>query len=101
MEKMNIFMDTHDRADGTFPAGLTAEQFAGFFAGYQEACLAEGVVLLKVDVGLDAGRAFCLTMARDAEAVRRAHDRVGLPYASITEVQVATPGSVFFRAGAA
>lgn len=101
MEKMKIFMDTHDRADGTFPVGLTAEQFSAFFAGYQEACLAEGVVLLKVDVGLEAGRAFCLSMAPDAEAVRRAHDRVGLPYASITEVRVATPGSVFFKAEAA
>lgn len=101
MEKMKIFMDTHDRADGTFPAGITSEQFAAFFAGYQEACREEGVVLLRVDVGLEAGRAFCLSMAADAEAVRRAHDRVGLSYASITEVKAATPGSLFFKAEAA
>lgn len=101
MDAMKIFMDTHDRADGTFPVGITTEQFAAFFAGYQDACRAEGVVLLQVDVGLEAGRAFCLSLAPDVEAVRRAHDRVGLPYATITEVKVATPGSVFFKAEAA
>jgi hypothetical protein len=36
-------------------------------------------------------------MAEDAEAVRRAHERVGLPYDSITEVATATPGDTFFR----
>lgn len=101
MQPLKLFVDTHDAADGTFPVGLTAEQFAGFFAGYQEACRAEGVTLIEVEVGLEAGRAFCLTMAPDAEAVRRAHERVGLPFASVTEVRTAQPGSIFFKAEAA
>jgi hypothetical protein len=44
------------------------------------------VVPLRVHVGYDEGRAFCFTMAPDADAVRRAHERVGLPFDSITEV---------------
>lgn len=101
MERMRFFVDTHDKASDTFPAGLTPEQFEVFFAQYETACRAEGVVILQVNVGLEAGRAFCMTMAPDAEAVRRAHDRVGLPFGSVTEVRSATPGSVFFKRDAA
>jgi len=101
MNPMRLFVDTHDVAKDTFPPGLTAEQFEGFFAQYQQACLAEGVVLLNVEVGLEAGRAFCLNLAPDADSVRRAHDRVGLPFDSITEVKSASPGTLFFRQGAA
>lgn len=101
MEKMRLFVDTHDQSKGTFPNGLTTEQFEGFFAQYEAACQAEGVVILQVNVGLGDGRAFCMTMAPDAEAVRRAHDRVGLPFDTITEVQSASPGTVFFKRAAA
>lgn len=101
MEKMRFFVDTHDKANGTFPDQLSPAQFAGFFEQYQEACRAEGVVVLQLNVGLGDGRAFCFNMAPDADAVRRAHERVGLPFDSITEVQSATPGDIFFRAGAA
>ncbi len=101
MQVMRFFIDTHNQGDQTFPAGLTAEQFEEFFAGYEQACLAEGVVLLRVHVGIGEGRAFCFTMAPDAEAVRRAHDRVGLPFSEITEVTTATPGDLFFRRKAA
>lgn len=96
MERMHLFLDTHDVEKNTFPSGLTEEQFRGFFTGYEEACRAEGVVLLEVNLGLAAGRAFCLTMATDAEAVRRAHTRAGLPFDSITEVRTASPGALFF-----
>lgn len=95
MDAMKFFMDTHDREHGSFPAGLTEDQFAGFFPQYQEACRQEGVVLLAVNVGLADGRAFCLTMAPDAEAVRRAHQRVGLPFDTITEVRAVTPADLF------
>lgn len=101
MQAMKFFIDTHDQNDKTFPSGLTTEQFEGFFAQYEQACLAEGVVLLRVHVGFGEGRAFCFTMAPDAEAVRRAHERVGLPFNEITEVTTATPGDVFFRRQAA
>jgi hypothetical protein len=35
-------------------------------------------------------------MAPDADAVRRAHDRVSFPFDSITEVTTTTPGDIFF-----
>ena len=101
MQAMRFFIDTHDKTRQTFPDGLSAEDFEGFFALYEKACAAEGVVLLRVHAGLAEGRAFCFTMASDAAAVRRAHDRVGLPFDSITEVTTATPGDAFFRRKAA
>lgn len=97
MQAMRFFIDTHDRERETFPPGLTPEDFEGFYANYEQACYAEGVVPLRVHVGYEDGRAFCFTMAPDAEAVRRAHARVGLPFDSITEVRTATPGDTFFR----
>jgi hypothetical protein len=35
-------------------------------------------------------------MAPSAEAVKRVHERVGLPYQEITEVVTSTPGDLFF-----
>jgi hypothetical protein len=101
MKAMKFFIDTHDQAEQTFPAGLTTEQFQEFLANYEQACLAEEVVLLRVHVGMGEGRAFCFTMAPDADAVRRAHERVGLPFSAITEVTTATPGDIFFSRKAA
>ncbi len=97
MQALRFFVDTHDRAKQTFPSELTEQQFEAFFAQYERACAAEGVVPLRVHVGLEAGRAFCFNMAPDADAVRRAHERAGLPYDSITEVSTATPGDLFFH----
>jgi hypothetical protein len=97
MQPMRFFIDTHDRSRNTFPGALSAEQFESFYASYEQACYSEGVVPLRLHVGLEEGRAFCLNMAPDAEAVKRVHDRVGLPFDSITEVTTATPGDAFFR----
>ncbi len=97
MQALKLFLDTHDRDHKSFPENLTPAQFEGFFAQYEEACYAEGVIPVRVHVGYGEGRAFCLTLAPDAEAVRRAHARVGLPFDTITEVQTATPGDTFFR----
>ena len=97
MQTMRFFVDTHDRTKQTFPPQLTPDDFRGFYAQYEEACAAEGVVTLRVHVGFEEGRAFCFNMAPDAEAVRRVHERVGLPYDSITEVTTATPGDMFFK----
>ncbi len=99
-EPMKFFIDTHDARHGTFPAGISAEAFAGFHAKYDEACRAEGVVSLRIHVGFGEGRAFCFTMAPDADAVRRAHERVGLPFDEITEVSTSTPGDLFFARAA-
>lgn len=97
MQKMRFFIDTHDRARQTFPAGLTPADFEGFYAKYEAACYDEGVVPLRTHVGFEDGRAFCFNMAPDAEAVRRVHDKLGLPFDSITEVTTATPGDMFFK----
>jgi len=101
MQPLRLFIDTHDRTKGTFPETFAPDQFNPFFASYEEACRAEGVVTLRVHVALEEGRAFCLNMAPDADAVRRAHERAGLPFDSISEVQTATPGEIFFLREAA
>ena len=97
MPKMRFFIDTHDTATGTFPAGLAPDDFAGFYAKYEAACYDEGVVPLRTHVGFADGRAFCFNMAPDAEAVRRVHDKLGLPFDAITQVTTATPGDMFFK----
>lgn len=97
MQTMKLFMDTHDRAKQSFPEDLTPEQFAAFLPEYEQACHAEGVLMLRIHVGYEDGRAFCLNMARDADAVRRAHARVGLPFDSITEVTTATLTDAFVK----
>lgn len=101
MKPMRYFLDTHDRQLGTFPEQLTPAQFEAFFTQYEQACQAEGVVALRTHLSYEAGRAFCLNLAPDAEAVKRAHARVGLPFDSIVEVTTATPGDTFFRRQAA
>jgi hypothetical protein len=101
MKPMRLFLDTHDRTKKTFPEKLSAEDFEKFFALYEKACYEENVVILRTHVSFEEGRAFCLNMATDAEAVRRAHERVGLPFDSIVEVTTATPGDMFFQRKAA
>jgi hypothetical protein len=97
MQPMKFFVDTHDQRKETFPAGTTREEFAQFFAKYEHCARQEGVVVLRVHVGIEEGRAFCFSMAPSAEHVKRAHDQAGLPFDSITEVSTATPGDLFFR----
>lgn len=97
MQPMRFFVDTHDRSRQTFPDKLTPAEFEVFYTKYEQACLEEGVVPLRVHVGYAEGRAFCFNMATDAAAVRRAHEKVGLPFDSITEVTTATPGDMFFQ----
>ena len=94
-QPLRFFIDNHDAANGTLPAGLGPEQFAAFYPAYEEACRAEGVVPVRVHIGYGDGRAWCLNMAADAEAVRRAHQRVGLPFDTITEVLLAGSGDAF------
>jgi hypothetical protein len=101
MQPMRLFIDTHDKANKSFPDGITPEQLEGFFEQYEAACRAEGVIIVRLHVGYKDGRAFCLTMAPDADAVRRAHERVGLPFDTISEVETASPADTFFRRKAA
>jgi hypothetical protein len=97
MKPMRLFLDTHDRSRQTFPAKLTPGEFEVFFAKYEKACYDEGVVPMRVHLSYNEGRAFCLNMAPDVESVKRAHEKVGLPFDSITEVTTATPDDTFFR----
>lgn len=97
MQPLRLFIDTHDQSRQTFPARLTPEQFAAFFEQYERACYEEGVVPIRIHLSYEEGRAFCLNLAADAEAVRRAHLKVGLPFDSIVEVTTATPADTFFR----
>jgi len=97
MTQMRFFVDTHDRTRGTFPAEFSAKDFEAFFEEYEKACAAEGVVVLRLHLSIEEGRAFCFNMAPDADAVRRAHDRLNFPFDSITEVTTATPGDIFFH----
>jgi hypothetical protein len=96
MQTLKFFIDTHDRRSQTFPAGLSKQEFSDFFAKYQKACEEEGVVVLRTHVGMEDGRAYCFNMAPSAEHVRRAHEKAGLPFDSITEVSTVTPGDLFF-----
>jgi hypothetical protein len=98
VKSLHFYMDTHDVKDGTFPAGLTPEQFEVFYAAYKNAMFDECVIPLRVHVSYEAGKAFCLTMAPDMASVKRAHAKVGLPYDSISEIFTATPGDTFFKA---
>jgi hypothetical protein len=97
MKPMKFFLDTHDQRSGTFPAGLTKEQFAEFFAKYEKACRHEGVVVLRAHVGVEAGRAYCFNLAESAEQVKRSHDEVGLAFETITEVTTASPSDLGFK----
>lgn len=97
MQAMKFFVDTHDGKNGTFPTGITKEDFAAFFAKYERVARDEGVVVLRIHVGFEEGRAFCFNMAPSADHVRRAHEKAGLPFDAITEVATATPGDLFFR----
>jgi hypothetical protein len=72
MQPMKFFIDTHDVRKSSFPAGISAKDFAGFYAKFEEACRAEGVVSLRAHVGFDDGRAFCFTMGPPRPRTSRA-----------------------------
>lgn len=83
---MKMFIDTHDKANGTFPEGVSEAEFKAVYEKHLEACREEGVTSLRAHAGLDEGRVFCVSLAPDADAVRRAHERVGMTFDNITEV---------------
>lgn len=96
MKPMKYFLDTHDHRSGTFPAGISKPDFVAFFSEYEKAARHEGVLVLRAHVGLADGRAYCFNAAVDGDAVRRAHEKAGLAFESITEVATATPGDLGF-----
>ncbi|EHQ07873.1 DUF4242 domain-containing protein [Leptonema illini] len=94
---MKLFIDTHDKNKETFPAQISPEQLSEFYANYRKIFAEEGVVIVRTFLGLGEGRAFCLNLAKSTDDVKRAHDRVGLPYDSITEVTGVSPNDLLLN----
>lgn len=88
---MKLFIDTHDKENKTFPDNITDEQLSEFYANYIKTFQEEGVVIVRTFIGRKDGRAYCLNLAPSMEEIRRAHEKVGLPYDSITEISGVSP----------
>jgi len=88
---MKYFIDTHDKAKGSFPREvLTESEFFAQFDALEEAAMQFHVGAHAAHVNLKEGKAFCFMSGPDEEAVRKAHEAVHLPYDSITEVKRVT-----------
>src|SRR5262245_24551247 len=88
---MKYFIDTHDKSKGSFPTQeLTEDEFFAQFDALDEAGHAIGVPGHAAHVNLKDGKAFCLMSGPDEAAIRKAHEAVGLPFDSITEVRRVT-----------
>lgn len=96
MQKMKLFVDTHDKRNGTFPESIDQGAFSEVYKKYAKACDEEGVVIVNTLVNAGEGRMYCLNLAPDGEAIQRAHQKVGLRFDSITEVSTASPGDIYF-----
>jgi hypothetical protein len=88
---MKYFIDTHDKTKGSFPEQvLTEEQFFAQFDALERAAHQYDVFGHAAHVNLEEGKAFCFMSGPDAEAIRKAHAAINLPFDSITEVQRVT-----------
>ena len=85
---LKFFMDEHQREFDSFPKEpITDEEFTQVYKGFERACEEQGVVPMGSHVNCQQGRAYCLIAAPSEEAVRIAHEKIGLPYNKITEVK--------------
>lgn len=88
---MKYFIDTHDKAKGSFPTEiLTEQQFIDQFEALERAGEQLRVIGHAAHVNLQDGKAFCLMSGPDEESIRQAHAAIDLPYDSITEVKRVT-----------
>src|SRR5262245_6892650 len=88
---MKFFMDEHQREFDSFPKeSVTEAQFAEIYKGFEKACEEEGVVPMGSHVNCQHGRAYCLIAAPSEDAVRRAHEKAGMPFNKITEIKRVT-----------
>ena len=88
---MKYFIDTHDKAKGSFPAQvLTEEEFFTQFDSLEKAGEEFRVIGHAAHVNLEEGKAFCFMYGPDEESIRKAHAAINLPYDSITEVKRVT-----------
>ena len=88
---MKYFIDTHDKAKGSFPEKvLTEEEFFDQFNALEIAAEQFHVFGHAAHVNLEEGKAFCFMSGPDEESIRKAHAAINLPYDSITEVRRVT-----------
>jgi len=88
---MKYFIDTHDKAKGSFPAGeLSEEEFFAQFDALEAVAPQFQAFAHAAHVNLKKGKAFCFMCGPDEEAIRKAHEAVHLVYDSITEVKRVT-----------
>src|SRR5215813_11300689 len=88
---MKYFIDTHDKAKGSFPAQvLTEEEFFAQFDSLERAGERFQVIGHAAHVNLEEGKAFCFMSGPDEESIRKTHAAIHLPYDSITEVRRVT-----------
>ncbi|MBZ5616718.1 MAG: DUF4242 domain-containing protein [Acidobacteriia bacterium] len=60
------------------------------YSGFEKACEEVGGADLGAHVNVAQGKAYCFTKGPDAEAIRRAHEKLNFPFDSITEVRRVT-----------
>ena len=88
---MKYFIDTHDRTKGSWPAqGVSEAEFVEIYLQFETACEEEGGTDLGAHVNVAEGKAYCFTKGPDADAIRRAHEKLHFPFDSITEVRRVT-----------
>jgi hypothetical protein len=88
---MKYFIDTHDKAKGSFPKReLSEEEFYAQFDALEAAGQEIGVFGHAAHVNLEEGKAFCFMSGPDEAAIWKAHAAIDLPFDSITEVRRVT-----------
>jgi len=81
---MKYFIDTHDRTKGSWPAeGVSEAEFLEIYSQFEAACESVGGTDLGAHVNVAEGKAYCFTKGPDAEAIRRAHEKLHLWFDSI------------------
>jgi hypothetical protein len=88
---MKYFIDTHDKTKGSFPADhMTEGEFIHLYQKFEKALEEVGGADLGAHVNVKGCKAFCFTKGPDADAIRRAHEKLNFPFDSITEVRRVT-----------
>jgi hypothetical protein len=88
---MKYFIDTHDKAKGSFPGQVvTEEEFFAQFDSLEVAGEEFRVIGHAAHVNLEEGKAFCFMSGPDEESIRKTHAAINFPYDSITQVKRVT-----------
>lgn len=88
---MKYFIDSHDRTKGSWPVeGVSEAEFLEIYSQFETACEEVGGTDLGAHVNVAEGKAYCFTKGPDADAIRRAHEKLNFPFDTITEVRRVT-----------